>query len=388
MSNQTYRVNKTREDKAVDELVATLIAAGGYNVVFSLPDLLFHGLQRLICAQIEDGEEILREQGATPDSFQPEEEKRIYIEHLTQCAWQYFHEQKAEKFRVALIELIHESIYFSDAIYAERCGLDEKEVNEARPTFADIQQNVLRRSIQRLRELPMRGETGMELAENDPRTHPIYRANYEVLNNLMLWTYNPVRVYEHLREALRLGYEEKGRSPEEANYNAHAFAREMAELVRENIGTAVGTMVRIMFGLVWTVAAPLWAQRHNVEDPEIEGHKTSAGKFKDQFATKMIDDWLKEFLPLLRGSGRSLKDAESTESEREQFRWQVIDAMLRVLDEPEKISQEAVVKKLPKSERQVKSASALRNKLRRLNLEWQELKREATEEHIKKRIRN
>lgn len=388
MSNGTYRVNKTREDKAVDELVATLIAAGGYNVVFHLPDLLFHGLQSLICAQIEDGEEILQEQGATPDSFQPEEEKRIYIEQLTQCAWQYFHEQKAEKFRVALIELIHESIYFSYAIHAERCGLDEKQVNGARPTFAEIQQNVLRRSIQRLRGLPMRRETGMELAENAMRANPIHRAHYEVLNNIMLWTYDDVHVYEHLREVLRLSYEKKGRSPEEANDNAHALAREMAELVWENIGVAIGTMVRIMFGLVWTVAVPMLAKRHNVEDPEIEGHKTSAGAFKGQIVTAMIDNWLKEFLPLLKGSGRPPKGAESTQSEREQFRRHVIDAMLRVLDEPEKISQVAVVKKLPKSNQGVTSTGALRNKLRMLNLGWAELKRDATETHTKKRIGN
>ncbi|HMV83004.1 MAG TPA: hypothetical protein PLD20_18630 [Blastocatellia bacterium] len=304
MARDDIRVNKAREDKAVNGLVDNLIATGGFNVIFPLPDQLFQGLQQLIQADIEDGEEARRNRGQSSE-FESEDEKSIYTEQLTQCVWQHFYQHRAEKFRFALVELIHESLGFSWSIHRERSGFGVEEINEARPTMSDLQQNVLRHSLRRLRSLPVRKERETESAENDSQLHPFLRAAYEIQNNLSVWTYNHVRVYELLREALYTASTTNGHSAEDADDLSHGLANEMAELIWENVEESVGLMIKVMLSVMTVVALPSFAQQNAIDDPEIEEHKHSAGKLKEKIIDPLIDAWLKNFLPLLRTPGGS-----------------------------------------------------------------------------------
>lgn len=304
MARNEVRVNKAREDQAVNVLVEQLIASGGFNVIFPAPNQLFHGLLELILREIEDGEETPKSNEQS-SQFDSETKKGIYAEQRTQCVWDYFHQYKADKFRLALTELIHEALRFSWPIHRERCGFGEDEINDARPTMADLQQNVLRRSLCRLRSLPVRKERETEFLENDPQADPILRAAYEIQNNFSLWTYDHVRLYELLREGIHAAYIENGHTAEDASDLSHLLANEMAELIWEHVGEAVGVMVKILINIMVTFALPSLARQYEISDSEIAGHKHSVGRLKEEIINPLIDTWLESFLPLLRSAGGS-----------------------------------------------------------------------------------
>lgn len=323
MARGEIRVNKGREDQEIEEAVAGFIASGSFQVKLPARSL-FEAFVRFLKAQQEDFEEQLLNRDAPPEAFLSDDEKHIRIEQLAQCAFDYCATQMGEKFRAAFIELIRESLIFSDSIWLERCGAGEEQINDARPSLADFQHNVLRFSLQRARSLPVREP---DRSENDEKLQPLLRATYEIINNLVSHSYDHVRVYEFLRQAAQQAIEKQDakqgvtRDAEEVDALSHVAAREMAELIWEHIDSGVGLGIRLMLSLASAVAVPSFAQQHGIAESEVREQMTSVTDFKEEIGIPLLDDWLKTFSPLFSRVGRppnNLGD-ERLDTERERF---------------------------------------------------------------------
>ena len=383
------RVKKSREDRAVDELVNKLDDLGGCKFLFP-PNALFFGLQELIRGQLKDVEEACRAQDRPASQFFPEDEneRASNIEHLTQCAWQHFQEQAPEKFRVALAELIQESLFFAHPIYRQRCGFGEAEVNDSRPSLADLQNNVLRRSILRLKSLPYQKREGIDDEENNEELWPILRASAEIYNHLAFWTYDHVRVFEFLQPYIRSLMEEV-EGYDDPSHSSHLAANDAAEFIWDNIDGAMQAMASTLVEYSIRLATPSLKQRHLAmfTAAQMRANLPSASDLK-KIAARWLDLWHNSLTVKLSKRGRSPKDESNKLSEREQTKSSVINAMLKVLDEPEKISQWRVSKNLGIGNRRDKKDRTLYNRLKALNLNWSELVTEAKRIHKQKRTRN
>lgn len=170
----------------------------------------------------------------------------------------------------------------------------------------------------------------MESAESEPNTDPLLRATYEIQNNLVIWAYDHVRLYEHLKEALTLAYQKKGIS--DTDDLAHGLAAEMAELIWDNIGEALGVMVRIMIGLAESIALPSFAERHGIKDRQIKEHKKPLSDIKKELIDPLIGAWAESLTPFLKTAGGSEPVANVSDDDCLEF-VQRYDQLLTVLKE-------------------------------------------------------
>lgn len=389
MAHNEIRVKKSREDEAVDNLANRLTELGGCKFLFP-PKELFAGLQQLIHNQLNDIEEACRLQGKSASDYLPEDEseKVIYAEQLTQCAWQHFYEQAPAKFQGALAELIQESLPFAYPIYRERSGFSEEKINESRPDLADLQQNVLRRSILRLKGLRYRKREGVDGEENNEALSPFGRASAEIYNNLAFWTYDHVRIHELLRPYIYSMMAEAG-GYNDPDHSSHLAAEDAAEFIWDNIDGAMQTMIYILVEYSMLLATPSLKQRNSkmFTPKQLREGQPSASDLK-KIASRWLDPWFDVLTVKLSKRGRIPKDEFDKKAERIQFKKSVINAMLNVLDEQEKISQWRVSKILAKGNSRNRRDRTLYNCLKSLNLDWDKLKAEAEKIHQKKRTKN
>lgn len=388
MGFNEIRVRKAREDQSVDELVNKLDDLGGCKFLFP-PNELFLGLQELLRSQLEDVEEACRAQDCPASDFFPEDdnERASYVEHLTQCAWQHFHQQAPEKFRVALAELIQESLIFAYPIYRQRCGFGEVEINDSRPSLADLQNNVLRRSILRLKSLPYQKREGVDGEENNEALRPNLRASAEIHNHLAYWTYDHVRVYELLRPYIR-SFMEKAKGYDDPSHSSHLAANDAAEFIWDNIDGAMQAMTFILVEYSIRLATASLKQRHPamLTPAQMRANLPSASDLQ-KIAAQWLDLWHNSLTVKLSKRGRTPKDESNRLSEREQTKSSVINAMLKVLDEPEKISQWRVSKILGIGNWRNPKDRTLYNRLSALNLNWSELAKKAKQIHKQRRTK-
>jgi hypothetical protein len=323
MARNDIRIRNHRERADIERLTQQLITSDGIGFMYHSQPLI-NAFSELIDAELIDfDEQETRLYGAPRHNF-TSEERRIQINRASDCALAHFNHYAPDKFRTALIELISESLAFADSIYQQRCGADEAQINQARPTAADLQQNVLWWSIQRQRHLPLqRKEDDSEWAETNAELQPMIRAVYEILNNLVIWAYDHARMQDLLREAIRpmVG---KYDQPDTA---AHNLANEAAELIWENIDGAAQMMSSTLVTCCQMLVFQSLEQQHNdthPEDPIRIPSPISATRLKE-IAAPFLDSWFEVMSVSLSKRGRpSRKPAlEDIEAERAEFIKQV-----------------------------------------------------------------
>lgn len=371
MAHNEIRVNKSRDDKAVDNLVKSLDDLGGCKFLFP-PEALSKGFRELIAAEQKDFAEARQEQGLPLNYTLDSDEQKLFEERLTQCAWQHFNEQSSEKLRVTLAELIHESLGFAESIYCERLGASEEQINEARPSLADLQQNVLRRSILHLRKLPYR-RSSEDADENNEALFPLTRACAEIFNHLAFWTYDHVRVAHLFKDTFFPIVKDHSEPNKEATF----FANEAAEFVWDNIDGGIQTMINILVAFAMKLAKASAIQRHRHLVPQTEVKKFEFSSSDLEGVVKvLLRPWF-EILSVKLEKKAGRKPKEQPVSEITKFEDQVIEKMLEILDEPEAITQYRVARKLNLGDPRNKKDRTLYNKLHQLALDWKLLKERA-----------
>lgn len=326
-------VDKQRNDKEIKRLVDRLIEAGAFkSEILARP--LLEGLQRLVEGQINDAE--TQAPGTESEVRWLDGEKETRIERLSHCAWQHFNEHFHEKMNIALIELIQESLTFAHPIFLKRSGLSEEEINQASPSRADLEQNVLRWSILRLRNVPYRRRAGNDGAENDATLLPIMRASAEIYNHLGLWTYDHVEVFKSLQSHFLSEIEDaSGLNDPAAVKFSHVAARQSADFIWDNIDGAMQTMVSILIQYARLLGMASFEQRH----PTIFSLASrlralpSATTLKD-IAAPHLDQWFNTFTVKLRQQGRvpSGTKPSQTEATKLKHRNKVKAAVLTLLN--------------------------------------------------------
>jgi hypothetical protein len=226
MRQDEFRVDKTRQDAAIDEIVKQFIESGQYNIAIH-PHFLLESFKKLFVQSSEDYAGILGRRQSPPEAYPTPAEKEAFASDLALCAWQHFKEQRAEKFKVALIELISESFAFAESIYAERSGAGEAEIKAARPSSFDLEQNVLRHSIQRLKNLPVSDPPEPEHDADDPWS----RLFEVIMSDVPLRTYD----YAKARECLKDIFLEQTTSFDDPDAASSEYGAEASEFLWENI---------------------------------------------------------------------------------------------------------------------------------------------------------
>ena len=378
MAHNEIRVNKSREDEAIDTLVKSLDDLGGCKFLFP-PDALQKRLRELIVAELNDAEETFKNQeqyvGITFSEIAAN--RASYEAHLTECVSSYFHEHAHEKFQVALAELIQESLAFAHPIYRAKCGASKEEINEGSPKLADLQQNVLRRSILRLNNLPYRRHAENDIDVSNEALSPLNRASAEIFNHLAFWTYDHVRVAHLFKDTILPSVKDHDRPNEEAEF----YAKEAAEIVWDNIDGAMQAMVNILTVFAYELAKASAMQRHRHLVPRSEAKKYNFSPSDlEHRANYFLRSWFNILtVKLEKTAGR--KPTEPKESESEAFKDRVIEKMLEILDESEAITQYRVAGKLNIGNPRNRKDRTLYNKLCQLRLDWGNLKTEAKRVH-------
>lgn len=387
MGFNEIRVNKARNDREIEEIVDRLIQSGEFNPLLLVRPVLT-GFKHLKRGALNDYEQTLTEQDAPSEMFWQESEKEARIEQLAHCATEHFQSHYIEKLRIALIELMHESMAFAHPILLKDCEAGEKEIEDAKPLLADLQQNVLRQSILRLKNLPYRKREGVDGEENNEALTQLSRTSAEIYNHMAFWAYDHVRVYQFLRQDIRSIMEDIGRY-DDPDYSSHLAANDAAEFIWDNIDGAMQTMTYILVEYSMLLATPSLKQRNPkmFTRRKLRENQPSASDLK-KIAARWLDPWFDVLTVKLSKRGRIPKDESNRVSERAQFKRKAINAMLCVLDEPEKISQWRVSKILNIGNWRNKHDRTLYNHLNFLNLEWKKLKDEAEKIHQKKRTKN
>lgn len=300
MAHNEIRVNNSREGNAVDNLVKSLDDLGGCKFRFP-PEALAKGFRELIAAEEKDFAEARQEKGLPLNYTLDSDEQKLYEERLTQCAWQHFNEQSPEKLRVTLAELIHESLCFAESIYGERIGASEEQINEARPSLEILHQNVLRRSILRLRKLQYRGSSE-EADKNNAALFPLNRAHEEIFNHLAFWTYDHDLVRRLFKETILLKVKDQSYADEKAGF----FANEAAEIVWDNIdgGMEAASKMLVMFAYQLSEVSAVQRHEHLIPPNEAKEYGITLSELED-IAKLSLKPWLKNLSVKLKGRGGS-----------------------------------------------------------------------------------
>lgn len=302
---ETYRVNKTRQDQLIEEMVDRIISPESF-VRDLPPEQIIDALIRLELEALRDYQEILDRREAPLDSYPDPADMWKRANHLGQCAWEHFRQNAAEKFRLSLVELVNESLGFAESIYVEHSGGSKQEIEEARPTPADIQQNVLRHSVIRLNQLPLRRESNdwqyAELGETPSQIH--LQAARLIFKDLALWSYDHSSVCLLIQKMIR-SYTAKHEDPDG---EAKLWGDETAELMWEHIDGAVQTALLVLSTWALLLSKQSAVRRYEVEIEPGEAKQLQAPKEKlKEIANELVGIWI-DGLPFeWRGRGRPAK---------------------------------------------------------------------------------
>ncbi len=143
-----------RRDQLVEELATQI--ANPENYTRDLPaEKMREAFTRLSLDGLEDYQgQLIKAAASAEDNLDPDEMLRRSRD-LGDCAWEHFRHHAQARFHLALIELMHESLAFADAIDAERFGASPDVIADASPTRRGVEHNVLRHALTRLNQLPL-----------------------------------------------------------------------------------------------------------------------------------------------------------------------------------------------------------------------------------------
>jgi hypothetical protein len=376
MSRDELRVRNHSEREDIKNLTEKIIASHGFGVVYQSEPII-SAFAELMKATMDDFDEQTTRRNGTPiNDFTPTE-RNNQINLASRCAFSYFNENVPNKFQTAFMELISESLAFADSVYVQKSGGDEKQIDKARPTSTDLQQNVLWWSIQRQRRLSTRRRVySSEWIEADPEIQPLNRAVYEIFNNLVLWVYDHVHMQDLLRQSIR-PMVSKYDDPDSAAFN---LANEAAELIWENIDGAAQMMSSVLVVFCHMLAFQSIEQQHNVEYPDDQIQvraPISATKLKE-ISAPFLDSWFEVMSVKLNKPGRPSRNPvpEDQNVEQAKFIQDVKNAIrsLKVVDKGSIGLKLGYGKSREKLEPTKESAArALREKAKRLQVNIDDL---------------
>lgn len=153
MQQPSFRMNKTRQDHMVEVLAAQLSNPESYTRDLSAEKMI-DAFTRLSLEGLQEFQDYLVKTGAPAENYLGYEVIEQRSQQLGICAWEHFRYHAQERFHLAFIELMHESLGFSDSIYARNCGASAEEIEDSLPRREDLEQNVLRHAVTRLSQLP------------------------------------------------------------------------------------------------------------------------------------------------------------------------------------------------------------------------------------------
>ncbi len=322
-----------------------------------------------------DYQRMLDKTEAPPEKYLDPADIQQRAQHLGECGWEHFRHHAQMKFRLALIELVHESLAFTGEIYTRRCGATEEEINEARPTHEDIQHNVLRHAVIRLNQLPLRKSPESwfnDEADSEDRNMQ-FRVARLIFKDLSLWTYDHTAV-SIMFQQLILPFLETHESPDE---EAALWGNESAELIWEHIDGAVQVMLLILVNWVLLLSKHSAVKRHEVElnTKQAKQIKPSKEQLKD-IAETLISSWI-DGLPFdWRGSGRPVKKSNEIDVARELLSHELHEIAAAITADGERVTWEALAMRRKRPLDKPQSGESLRKEAAALNLPLNEFKPE------------
>ena len=374
MKKPIYRVSKTRQDQLVDKLADQLMTPDSFIRDLS-PELMQEAFRLLAKDALEEHQGNLEKLNAAPEERMAAAELELRAQQLSECAWAHFAREAQTRFRLALVELMHESLGFMDAIYAERCGKTDEEIREARPTLEEIEHNVLRHALVRLHKLPIQHEPTSWHNDDvfaDAENLQLKVARL-IFKDLSLWSYDytgTARLFQQLIRPFLAEHE----SPDD---EAALWANESAEVVWEHIGGATQIMLLILVNWALLLSKHSAVKRQEVEldlrqAKQIQPSKEQLKKIADTFIGLWLDglsfDW--------RASGRAVKKTREIEADRERLSHELHELVAALVDDDVKITWEALAVRRDRPPDNLQSGESLRKEAAALNLSLSEFKPE------------
>lgn len=370
MKKPIFRVKKGRHDQLVAELAKEISKPDSCPRELSAEKMVAAFTQMAFGA-LQDYHEQLAETDAPAENYYERDEMAQRSRDQGRCAWEHFRLQAQTRFHLALIELMHESFAFADAIYVERTGGSPAEIAEALPLREEIEHNVLRHAVIRLNQLPIqRPENAWHIFEpGDEKLPAEFQIARLIFKDMALWTYDHAAVTLTLQQII-LGFVQKHEHPVgEAKF----YAQETADLIYEHIDGAIQVMLLILANWSLMLSKHSAVKRHEIEiaPKEARGIQPSKEQLKE-FANALISSWVDELSFDWRGRGRTVKKTREIEAEREQLIQELRRIAAALMAEGEKITWEALAMRRKRPPNNLQGGEALRKEAKRLKLSLRE----------------
>ncbi len=331
MGKEPDRVKKARQDQLINELIYEIIAPDSF-IRDLPPEKIIDALRRLKLEGLQDYQESLERQNIPPESHPDPADIWKLANILGQCAWEHFRKNAAEKFRLALVELFSESLGYAESISIQYGGGSQKEIEAALPTSDEVQYNVLRHSVVRMNQLPLkREENDWHLAEMGENMPMQLQAARLIFLGLPLWTYDHAGLCLQMQESIRPFLAKH----EDPDAEAAFLADGAAEVVWAHIDGAIQTMLLILTNYAFLLCKQSAADKNEIEMVPEEAKQILASKemFKE-IADNLISRWI-DSLPFdWRGPGRPAKTSV-----------QISADAARLIDELREIAQKIISSK-------------------------------------------
>lgn len=374
MKDKTFRINKTRQDQLVEELAAEISNPASYTRELPAEKML-EAFTRLSLAGLRDYQDQLEKTGAPAEEYLDPAVMWLRSRQLGECAWEHFRQHAQARFHLAFVELMHESLGFSDSIYARNCGASAEEIEDSLPRREDLEQNVLRHAVTRLGQLPRYFPDYTQLSNEVEDVSGAIQKRIAVLifRDLPLWTYDHNAVSITIQKWIG-GVVQKFRNPDK---EATAFGNEAADLLWEHIGGAVQAMLAILTEWVLMLSKHSFVKRHDLEIDPRQARELQPSKEKlKEIASNVIGLWI-DGLPFdWRGSGRPVKTTSERILARERLALELHDIAVKLIAAGERVTWDTLAQHRNRPPNSPQGGESLRKEAAALKLSLSEFKSE------------